>query len=197
MAFSSFQALSQVQEIYGIKYEADSFVVPTDLTPSDALRQRLQFTVDTLDVFSSEGARTELIISPILFELFTVYSDTLAFWVQKPMSADAVLNEIPDYIFGLKSPLGKTVLGLPLVLIVEAKKNDFEQGWGQCLAELVAAQKINGTTEKSIYGIVTDGIRWEFGKLTASTFVQDKGDYLTNEINELFGAIDFVLQSSL
>ena len=73
------------------------------------------------------------------------------------MGADSTLNGVPDYIFGTKSPLGKKVLGLPLVLIVEAKKNDFEQGWGQCLAELVAAQKINGTIEKPVYGIVTDG----------------------------------------
>ncbi len=123
--------------------------------------------------------------------------ETLAFWVQKPLNADLLLSGVPNYLFGTKSPLGKKVLGLPLVLIVEAKKNDFERGWGQCLAELVAAQKINGTPEKLVYEIVTDGVRWEFGELTRSTFTQDKGDYLTSEINELFGAIDFVLGSSL
>jgi hypothetical protein len=38
--------------------------------------------------------------------------------------------------------LGKTVLEAPMVIVVEAKKNDFEQGWGQCLAELAASQKL-------------------------------------------------------
>jgi hypothetical protein len=28
-------------------------------------------------------------------------------------------------------------------LIVEAKQNDFNEGWGQCLAELVASQKLD------------------------------------------------------
>ena len=32
-------------------------------------------------------------------------------------------------------------VGSPLIICVEAKKNDFEQGWGQCLAELVAGPK--------------------------------------------------------
>jgi hypothetical protein len=36
-----------------------------------------------------------------------------------------------------KSELGKKVLESPLLAVVEAKKNDFEQGWGQCLAESV------------------------------------------------------------
>jgi len=50
---------------------------------------------------------------------------------------------------------------------------------------------------KPVYGIVTDGKVWQFGALTSSTFTQDKGDYLTNETNQLFGAIDFVLGASL
>ena len=113
------------------------------------------------------------------------------------MTADALLSGVPDYIFGTKSPLGKKVLGTPLVLIVEAKKNDFEQGWGQCLAELVAAQIINRETAKPVYGIVTDGLLWRIGKLTEKVFVQDTGKYTTDSTAQLFGAIDFVLASSL
>ena len=197
MAFSNFQSISEVLEAYGIKYEEATFIAPTSLGASQAFIDALRFTLDYIDVYSSEGARKELIISPILREVYKKFVETLAFWVQKPLSADPLLSGVPDYLFGTKSPLGKKVLGLPLVLIVEARKNDFEQGWGQCLAELVAAQKINGTLEKPVYGIVTDGNVWQFGELTLSTFTQDKGDYFTNKINELFGAIDFVLAASL
>ncbi len=197
MAFSTFQSLPQVLEAYGITYKDETFIAPTALTPSDAFLDELRFTLDNIDVYSSEGARTEMIIAPILREIYKKFADTLAFWVQKPLSADPLLSGVPDYMFGSKSPLGKKVLGTPLVLIVEAKKNDFEQGWGQCLAELIAAQTLNRETAKPVYGIVSDGNVWQFGGLTEKIFTQNRGDYLTSEIKELFGAIDFVLASSL
>ena len=43
----------------------------------------------------------------------------------------------------------------------DADINDFEMGWGQCLAELVAAQKINADADLQVYGIVTDGDLWQ------------------------------------
>ncbi|MEQ9354020.1 MAG: hypothetical protein RIG63_25990 [Coleofasciculus chthonoplastes F3-SA18-01] len=56
-----------------------------------------------------------------------------------------------------KSELGKIILGLPLLVVVEAKQNNFIEGWGQCLAELIAAQKMNQNETQPVYGIVTDG----------------------------------------
>ena len=44
---------------------------------------------------------------------------------------------------------GKTVLGTPIIVVVEAKRNDFIEGWGQCLAELVAIQRINDDNFKA------------------------------------------------
>ena len=49
------------------------------------------------------------------------------------------------------------------MIVVEAKKNDFDQGWAQCLAELVVAQKINQDAKRPVYGIVTDANLWQFG----------------------------------
>ena len=43
---------------------------------------------------------------------------------------------------------------------MEAKQNNFTEGWGQCLAELVAAQKLNKNNQIPIHGIVTDGELW-------------------------------------
>ena len=197
MAFSNFGTISEALEAYNIRYEDAEFVIPTSATPSTLFLAELQFSIENIDVYSSEGSRTELIISPILREMYKNYVKTLTFWVQKPLSADPLLSGVPDYIFGTKSPLGKKVLGTPLVLIVEAKKNDFEQGWGQCLAELVAAQKINNNTVKPVYGIVTDGLLWRFGELTEKVFTQDTGKYTTDSTAQLFGALDFVLASSL
>ncbi len=89
--------------------------------------------------------------------------------------------------------MGKTVLEYPLVIIAEAKKNDFDQGWAQCLAELVAAQKLNNDETFSIYGIVTDGKYWEFGKLKEQIFSKNIASFALDDLPELFGALDFIL----
>jgi hypothetical protein len=78
------------------------------------------------------------------------------------------------------------------VIVVEAKKNDFEQGWGQCLAELVAVQKLNGDSSKPVYGIVTDGELWKFGTLVDDTFISNREGYTVGDLAELFGALHFV-----
>lgn len=84
------------------------------------------------------------------------------------------------------------MLGLPLVMVVEAKRNDFEQGWGQCLAELYAAQLLNDDPAKSIYGIVTDGSLWQFGKLQKDVFTKNSLSFLLDNLPELFGAVSYL-----
>jgi len=76
----------------------------------------------------------------------------------------------------------------------EAKKNDFEQGWGQCLAELIAVQKINDNPQRAVYGIVTDGNLWQFGKLVADTFTKDSGNFTIDDLSEVYGALEYLVQ---
>ena len=105
------------------------------------------------------------------------------------MAADARLSGIPDYIIARRSELGKNVLGLPLVLIAEAKQNNFTKGWGQCLAELVAAQKLNSLPEQPVYGIVTDAELWQFGRLTKNRFTRNLRRAVIDNVAEVFGAV--------
>jgi hypothetical protein len=115
-------------------------------------------------------------------------------WIQKPLFYNETLTGTPDYLIATRSALGKTVLASPLLLVVEAKKNDFEQGWGQCLAELVAAQKINDDLTLPVYGIVTDGKLWEFGRLVATDFTKNSAGYTIDHPAYLFGALHFVFE---
>ncbi len=129
---------------------------------------------------------------PLLREMYKKHFENYSFWIQKGISFDEVLTGTPDYMFSRKSSLGKTVLETPLVLIVEAKKNDFEQGWGQCLAELVAAQKINEDTERPVYGVVTDGNLWQFGRLRADVFTRNTENFTIDHLARLYGALEFL-----
>lgn len=165
MSFSQFKNIAEVQKEYKIKYEEGIFISALDIVVPRAFIEEFRFNKENIDIFSSEASRSELIISPLLREIYKRHSKNYSFWIQKPISFNEVLSGTPDYIFSKRSALGKTVLETPIVIVVEAKKNDFEQGWGQCLAELVASQKINDNETNSVYGVVTDGNLWQFGRL--------------------------------
>jgi hypothetical protein len=67
-------------------------------------------------------------------------------------------------------------------------------GWGQCLAALLAAQKLNNISELTLYGIATNGRSWKFGKLEGSTFTRDTRSFTLMHREELCGAIHFVFE---
>lgn len=193
MSFSDYKTISQIQTEYQIKYVEVNFIKKTKGDISQQFLNEIEFNVRTLDVFSSEAARCELIILPILRESYKKVSTKLSLWIQKSIRYDDNLNGTPDYMISKRSALGKTVLECPLMIVAEAKKNDFDQGWAQCLAELVAVQKINNDSKLPVYGIVTDGKYWEFGRLTEKLFSKNIDNYAMDDLFELFGALNNVL----
>lgn len=198
MAFSDFKTISEVMEKFRIVYvEKDFFKVEIPLNPSEQFLEDFEFCRQHIDIFGSEEARCEVLIFPILKEIYKRYADNYALWIQKPIAYDEILSGTPDYLISTKSELGRPVVGTPLIMLVEAKKNDFEQGWGQCLAELVAAQKINDAPDFPIYGVVSDGISWQFGCLVSNVFTQNRTSFSVDNLPILFGAIDSVFKATM
>ncbi len=194
MSFSDFKTIAEVQKKYEVKYSESDFLSVREISPSEAFVEDFEFSKENIDIFTSEASRSELIISPLLRELYKKHNQKYSFWIQKSIAYDAILSGTPDYIFSKRSNLGKTVLETPIVVVVEAKKNDFEHGWGQCLAELVASQKINEDPDSPVYGIVTDGNLWQFGRLVLNTFTKETGNYTIDNLAKLFGALEAVAQ---
>jgi len=195
MAFSDYKTIAQVQEEYNIKYLEAYFIEIADLKPSDFFVKEFEFSEQNMDIYTSESSRCENIIYPILREVYKSFIDQYTLWSHKSITYDAQLNGTPDYLFSTKSELGKTVLGFPIVIVVEAKKNDFSEGWGQCLAELIAVQKLNKAEELPVYGIVTDGELWQFGKLVSDKFTKSKLRITITDLDKIFGTISFLLSS--
>ena len=196
MAFSDFKKLSEVQEQFRIKYMTSDFFKVEAANPPEQFLQEFRFTMQNINVFSSEASRCEAIIFPILREVYKAYADNYALWIREPIIYDEILSGTPDYLIATKSELGMTVVGTPLIMLVEAKKNDFEQGWGQCLAELVAAQKIKDAPDVPVYGIVSDGERWQFGRLVNDGFTQNRTTFSIDNLPVLFGAINAVFKEA-
>lgn len=197
MAFSDFKTIPEVQEKFRIRHVENDFIETQHTAdPSEQFLQELEFSRQYIDVSASEAARCEAVIFPVLREVYKGYAEHYALWIKKPIAYDDVLSGTPDYFVSTRSELGKLVVGAPLIMMVEAKKNDFEQGWGQCLAELVAAQKINEDVEHPVYGIVSDGTWWQIGHLVNETFTQNRTSFSVDNLPVLFGVIDSVFKAA-
>ncbi|NEO73530.1 hypothetical protein [Moorena sp. SIO3H5] len=194
MAFTDFKSADEVQKAYRINYTEEDFLPISSVSPPEQFIQDYEFSRQNFDIFSSEAARCENVIYPILREACKKFVDQYSIWSHKSISADSILTGTPDYIFGKRSELGKNVIEYPLILIVEAKQNDFMKGWGQCLSELVAAQKLNKTESLVVYGIVTDAELWQFGKLDGKHFTKNYSRVTINDLSEVFGSVCSVVE---
>jgi len=194
MAFTDFQSPDEVQKAYQIRLVEKNFLTISPLKPSEAFVLEYEFVNENFDIFSSEASRCENVIYPVLREACKKYVAQYSLWSHKFISADEILVGTPDYFIAKRSELGKNVLGFPLLLVVEAKPNDFTKGWGQCLAELVAAQKLNEDEEKAVYGIVTDAEVWQFGKLEGQLFTKNYSRATIDNLNEVFGAVCSIIE---
>jgi hypothetical protein len=79
-------------------------------------------------------------------------------------------------------------------LIVEAKQDKFEEGWSQCLAEMIAVQRINDDFVSDVFGIVSNGKIWQFGKLVGDVFTRNKNLYMIQDLDKLFAAVNYIFQ---
>ncbi len=130
MAFTDFKSPDEVQKAYQIKYVEEEFLVTKSVALPKHFVKEFKFNDDHFDIFTSEASRCENVIYPILREVCKNFVSEYSLWSHKSISADNILSGTPDYIIAKRSELGKNVLEYPLVLVAEAKQNDFAKGWG-------------------------------------------------------------------
>jgi hypothetical protein len=195
MPFGSFKTLAEALRAFQVAETREDFVVLRPLPVTDYFRTELDVALSVFDVDCSEAAVCEALIFPVLKEVIRVHTPVLGLWSHVPLYDDAELLGTPDYVIGKRSPLSKRLMDKPLAMIIEAKKNDFDAGWGQCLAALRAAQRINGTSNQILYGGVSDGYQWQFGKLQGDRFAHHPLPFdLLKDLDELFAALNGVLE---
>ena len=102
---------------------------------------------------NSETAKREVMIAPILLELLD--------------EIDIKIDiEYPIYVSEhLKGNLDYWIRSLQNFLVVEAKKSDMEKGFTQLAAELIAMDQYLPSDNQDLFGAITVGDVWRFGKL--------------------------------
>jgi hypothetical protein len=194
MPFSAYKTIGTVLKEFQITYSEENFIVETPFNISDYFREDLEIVRQDNAVNNSEYAICEFIIVPILKEVWKQYRKNFILWSHQALNCDANLNGFPEYILAQKSPLGKLVFDRPYFVIIEAKQDNFEAGWAQCLAETIAAQRLNEQPDQEIFGIVSNGKLWQFGKLKTNVFTLNQKSYLIDDLDKLFAAINYVFQ---
>jgi hypothetical protein len=152
----------------------------------DQLRRGLQLPL------VSEKARSELIVMPILLACRELSGETVAIYSGSRLdvsAAEGLLGEC-DYIVSRGQPLPE--VRAPLLLIVEAKKNDVEAGLGQCVAQMLGAQRFNsahGREGMPLYGCVTTGEVWQFLRLRGTVAELDRTRLYLDNLPGILGVL--------
>ena len=191
MSYSDF-TLEKVQKAFDltISEDVDLFTNVPELEPSALLTEFLQDNAQLALKINTEKARSEMIIAPILLDLRKQISSKISLFSGVDFNVDIErgLNGTCDYIIS-KSP-EQLFLKSPVIVLVEAKKENIGAGIGQCAAEMLAAQIFNDRDKNQIpviLGVVTSGNIWRFLELSEKHLRVDATEYYLKDINKVLG----------
>lgn len=181
MAYSDF-TLRKVKQSFGLTaVEGGRFLPEVEpIAPSPILAGLLENTVPWAIAVGTEKAKSELIIAPALLEVKRLLNHQISVFSGTDFTVDiaAGLNGVCDFLIS-RSP-EQFEIEAPAVVLVEAKRDNINSGLGQCIAEMVAAQRFNEANNNpipTIYGSVTSGTAWRFMKLEGQIVTIDVRDY--------------------
>ena len=106
------------------------------------------------------------------------------------VSPDEKLTGYCDFLISL-SPI-QSVIQAPVAIVTEVKRGILENGLGQCVAGMVAAQRFNQKQNlpiPSVYGCVTNGSSWKFLKLTDTDLIIDLTEYDLTPLERILGIL--------
>ena len=193
MAYGKFGTYEEVATQFKIKLIEASFIQKKEITIPESLFEFINDNLRLKRSYVSENAICEAIISPIL-NIISKYNQ-IPLWshVRFDISEEEGLVGIPDFLIAPSSDIGTTFTH-PIICVTEAKKENFNEGWAQALSEMIAAQRFNQTPDKDIYGIVTTGLFWQFGKLNQHNFTQEVIAYsAVEDLQQLFDVLNWLV----
>lgn len=195
MPFTAFESIEAVADAYQLSHRFTPFTQKAPVAPLRTdLRDDLDFAQRELPLGRNEASRCESLIFPLLLDTWKPYRDSLTLWSHEALSYDAALSGTPDYMVARRSPRGVVFRELPYLIVVEAKRDEFLKAGGQCLAAMLTAQKLNGAPDLTVYGIVTNGVIWEFSNLQAALYTQDPRPFTLAAPDDLHAALHYLMQ---
>lgn len=193
MAYNQF-TLDDVKQKLGLSVHEEEglFAAIPPAKPSAWLEEALREGVALALAVSTEKARSEWIIAPILLEVRRQRRGELSLFTGTELDVDAArgLTGFTDWLVS-RSP-EQLSIEAPVVAIVEAKNENFRLGVPQCIAEMYAAQLFNdqrGRPRDVIYGVVTTGNVWRFLRLRGEVADVDLTELYLQQLDRVLGVL--------
>ena len=193
MAYSNF-TFDSVREMFALEaVQAIGIFAETEpVKSSEYLAAGLAKKAPLAVAIGTEKARSEMIVADVLVELWEHFDRRISLFSGIDFNVDEEngLVGVCDFVISL-SPLQES-LEAPIIILVEAKNVDVKQGIGQCVAEMLAAQRFNakkGNDIPRVYGASTTGTEWRFLKLEGQTLYLDMGVYSIDRCDRLLGIL--------
>jgi hypothetical protein len=193
MPYSKFTLNKAVADFQLSIAEGPRFIPEIPLiAPSLLLQETLKETLPWAIAVGSEKARSEGIINPVLLEVKRQLKGQVSVFSGEEFNVEpeSDLTGFCDFLISRSSE--QLYIKAPVIILVEAKKEDLKPALGQCLAEMVAAQRFNKQKKQSInciYGCVTSGTVWRFLKLEEQQVSIDLNDYSLPPIEPLLAML--------
>ncbi|WP_133510215.1 hypothetical protein [Candidatus Thiosymbion oneisti] len=146
---------------------------------------------------NTESARQALIVDNVLIELEQHVA--ISFFLENTFNVDSEkgLTGNPDGI--ISKSTNQLYITSPVVVLVEAKRSDLGNALPQCLAEMEAARIFNERRENPVspvYGVVTDGVLWQFVSLENNIATIDSRLYPFEGGSMIVGILKFCVENS-
>lgn len=194
MVFSDFKTRQMAFDAFQLDSRIEEFVQPVPHRTPAFLVERINM-VRRANYVNNEFGTAEGLIFPVLLEAWTNYFEVVMVWNRREFGKED-LHGSADYVFSRIPHRGYQSFSPPYACIVEAKQEKFEEGWGQCIAAMVAAQRLNGLAELPVFGAVTIGTAWQFGRLHDQTFTLDPQDFALVDLDHMVGAVRFLFEQA-
>jgi hypothetical protein len=193
MSYSDF-SLSSVKKAFQLQLieKIDLFKETSDLSPSHLLNETIKENLPLALASNTEKSRSEMLITPILIDLRRQFANRIGIFSGINFTVDPAqgLNGNCDFLISYSEEL--LLVTAPIIILVEAKKEDLNGGLGQCIAEMIAAQRFNqqeGNEITEIYGVVTSGTLWKFLKLSENQVFLDLTEYYLGDLPKILGIL--------
>ncbi|MDE0016965.1 MAG: hypothetical protein OXU51_12305 [Candidatus Poribacteria bacterium] len=201
MAYSNF-TLEAVRREFQLEIveSAGIFSQVSTIVPQDRFIAELKEKVELAISSGTEKARSELIVTDVLFQLREHFNRRISFFSGIEFSVDAEqgLTGVCDFLVSLSPIL--SFLEAPVIILVEAKRENLTTGFGQCAAEMIAAQRFNkekGNDIPHIYGVTTSGTEWRFLKLEGVRLHIDRAVYPIAQCDKILGILSSMVEQKV
>jgi hypothetical protein len=156
------------------------------ISASDWLNTSLRLGSDLR--FSSEKARSEFVVAPVLLACRNLLAEKFHIFSGIRLDADANRGLKGECDFVIARTTSAYSLQAPLMVILEAKKNDIEEGVPQCAAQMLGARIYNeqdGLSLPFVYGCVTTGELWQFMKLDGPDLLLHPNRFTIEDLDQV------------